>query len=420
MPPRIDWDNPHILRAGTTVRMETSPPDPNDVRADVEAWLGALLQSEHISLLVGNGLTTGIANCAGASAATLGATDFDCTLSAEVDAAAGRVAARIGRAEPNIEDQLRAALQLIGGLDVLGDTRADEWRKGVNGALTALAEAVLEAERGIQEAVSGQSEEGVRAAQLLVSFLLSFASRPGARERLHVFTTNYDRLLEYGCDIAGLRPLDRFTGALEPEFRASRLDVDLHYNPPGIRGEPRYLEGVTRISKLHGSLDWRYGDGRLRRVGLPFGASEGHPALPSEPYESMIVYPNPAKEIESVAFPYAELFRDFSAALCRPNSALITYGYGFGDEHINRVVRDMLTIPSTHLLIVSYDDCGGRLPDIVDSLGRSEQVSLMVGDHYASMETLVNEYLPRPAVEGLSARVRERLATGKQTDGPTQ
>jgi hypothetical protein len=27
-----------------------------------------------------------------------------------------------------------------------------------------------------------------------------------------------------------------------------------------------------------------------------------------------------------------------------PNSTLITYGYSFGDEHINRVIRDMLTI----------------------------------------------------------------------------
>jgi hypothetical protein len=415
----IEW-KPHVLRLGTTVREEEAAPEPSEVRADVEAWLGAVIQSEHLSLLLGNGLTSGIAYSAKAKPATLAAIDFDCDLKDEVNAAATEVAKRLGRDEANIEDQLRAALQLIGGLQILEDGRAGTWRDTVDGALTSLAESVLDAERGIVEAVSTATEDGLRAAEVLVSFLLSFASRTGSRERLHIFTTNYDRLMEFGCDLAGLRPLDRFVGALEPVFRASRLDIDLHYNPPGIRGEPRYLEGVARMTKLHGSLDWRFGDGTLRRVGLPFGARAGHPAIASGAYDSMIIYPNPAKEIETVDFPYAELFRDFSAALCRPNSALITYGYGFGDDHINRVIRDMLTIPSTHMLVVSYDDCDGRLPTVIDRLGRSEQISLMVGDHFGSVEQLVDEYLPKPATEGFGARARERLtATAAATGSGT-
>lgn len=420
MPSLIDWDKPHLLRVGTTTRADDSKPDPDEVRTDVEAWLGAILQSEHLSLLVGNGLTMGIAGCAGVGAVSLARTEFDCDLNDEVDSAAASAAARIGRDEPNIEDQLRAALQLVGGLEILGDSRAGDWRDAVDHALKELAGSVLASERGIREAISGSSEEGLRAAEALVSFLLSFASRPGPRERTHIFTTNYDRILEYGCDVAGLRAIDRFAGALEPVFRASRLDVDLHYNPPGIRGEPRYLEGVARMTKLHGSLDWRFDDAALRRVGLPFGAAEGHPAIASEAYESMIIYPNPAKEIETVDFPYAELFRDFSASLCRPNSALVTYGYGFGDDHINRVIRDMLTIPSTHLLIASYDDCGGRLSSLIDSLGRPEQVSFLIGDHYASIDSLVGEYLPQPAVEGLGARVRERLSSAARVESPLE
>ncbi len=73
---------------------------------------------------------------------------------------------------------------------------------------------------------------------------MSFASRVGTRERLEIFTTNYDRLIEAGSELAGLRLLDRFVGCLTPPiFRSSRLNIDMHYNPPGIRGEPRYLEG---------------------------------------------------------------------------------------------------------------------------------------------------------------------------------
>ena len=79
----------------------------------------------------------------------------------------------------------------------------------------------------------------------LVSFLMSFSSRTATRDRLHIFTTNYDRIIETGAEIAGLRLIDRFVGTIAPIFRSSRLEVDYHYNPPGIRGEPRYLEGVA-------------------------------------------------------------------------------------------------------------------------------------------------------------------------------
>ena len=39
-------------------------------------------------------------------------------------------------------------------------------------------------------------------------------------------------------------------------------------------------------------------------------------------------YPNAAKDKETTEYPYVELFRDFAAAICRPNSTLVTYGYG--------------------------------------------------------------------------------------------
>ena len=66
-----------------------------------------------------------------------------------------------------------------------------------------------------------------------------------------------------------------------------------------------------------------------------------------------MIYPNAAKDRETADYPYVELFRDLAVAVCRPNSTLVTYGYGFGDEHVNRVIRDMLTIPSTHLVVIS-------------------------------------------------------------------
>jgi hypothetical protein len=108
-----------------------------------------------------------------------------------------------------------------------------------------------------------------------------------------------------------------------------------------------------------------------------------------------MIYPNPAKDIETLQYPYAELFRDFSAALCRPNSALVTYGYGFGDDHINRVIADMLTIPSTHLVILSYDPAQGRIPNFIRIVGRDAQISLLVGKHFGDISNLVNLVAPQ-------------------------
>ena len=198
-------------------------------------------------------------------------------------------------------------------------------------------------------------------------------------------------------------------GFLDPVFRSSRINVDMHYNPPGIRGEPRYLEGVVKLTKLHGSIDWRSQAGKIKRIGLSFGPSESHPEIPTKPFDSLLVYPNPAKDIETSQYPYADLFRDFSASLCRPNSALVCYGYGFGDDHINRVIQDMLTIPSTHVVIISYSDIGNRISRFCDRNGTSAQVSLLLGNHFGDLQTLVDEYLPKPSIDRISIRRNDLL-----------
>ena len=229
-----------------------------------------------------------------------------------------------------------------------------------------------------------------------------------------MFTTNYDRLIEAGADAAGLRLVDRFVGSLAPAFRSSRLDVDLHYNPPGIRGEPRYLEGVARFTKLHGSIDWIDNEGAIRRIGLPFGANATEPYIGASGSSdadafNLMIYPNASKDLETSSFPYVELFRDFAAAICRPNSTLITYGYSFGDDHINRVIEDMLTIPSAHLVIISYDDPLGRILDTYRSLGRHVQISLLIGNHLGDLRTLVDHYLPKSAIDRTTYRMAEIL-----------
>jgi hypothetical protein len=382
-----------------------------ELREHIEPWLTSLFQSEHLSLLAGSGLTHAVHFLAAGKSAT-GMEKISLTAHPEsISTAAEKSAKQAGRRQGNVEDQLRVANELLRGLEILEDATADTLRKELEEGMKAFSESILKSEAGIATAPDDQLE---RAFTALVTFLMSFASRTGTRDRLSIFTTNYDRLIEAGAELTGLHLLDRFLGNLMPIFRSSRLDLDMHYNPPGIRGEPRYLEGVARFIKLHGSVDWVQSGKDIRRIGLPFGASTVDPYLQAPGLggataHKLMIYPNAAKDRETADYPYVELFRDLAAAVCRPNSTLVTYGYSFGDEHINRVIRDMLTIPSTHLVVIAYDDALGRVMQTYEQIGRPSQISLLIGPALADLTTLTENYLPKAAIDKTTFRMSELL-----------
>lgn len=391
----------------------------SELRTHIEPWLTSLFQSEHLSLLVGSGLTTAVQYAAcGSSNNGMDVGKSFSVFSDNIAQAASNSAIRTGREKANIEDEIRVANELIAGLSILKDNpdfpemgaKLETLSSELNDVLNCFAKNISAIERSIALADPKKREA---AFNKLVMFIMSFASRTGTRDRLNIFTTNYDRLIEAGADVAGLRLIDRFVGALSPVFRSSRLDIDMHYNPPGIRGEPRYLEGVARFTKLHGSLDWINVENDIRRIGLPFGAETLKPFLEiaglSTDFSSLMIYPNSAKDRETAEYPYVELFRDFAASLCRPNSTLVTYGYSFGDDHINRVIRDMLTIPSTHLVAIDYSDSTGRIMKNFEAWGHQSQMSLIIGKDTANIDDLVDYYLPKPSIDRASIRMADIL-----------
>jgi hypothetical protein len=407
---------------GTKCAWHKKPEDnikTDKIRERIEPWLTALFQSEHLSLLIGSGLTLAVGGLAGCSEfPSMGTIVFD-VFTEQIKLAAEQTAENAGRKRFNFEDQIRVANELLrglhhynlpptpGGADL--DKEVAKLEATISTGLSVLAKAILESENKI--ITSAQRAKGF---EYLVNFLMSPASRSGTRDRLQIFTTNYDRIIEAGAEAAGLHLIDRFVGNLAPIFRSSRLNIDMHYNPPGMRGEPRFLEGVARFTKLHGSVDWIYADRDIRRIGLPFGAEDIKPFLSApgmlgvQPL-SLMIYPNASKDRETAAYPYVDLFRDFAAATCRPNSTLITYGYSFGDEHINRMIEDMLTIPSTHLVIISYGDPMGRIMETYERVGRPAQTTLLIGNNLGNLRTLVDQYMPKPAIDRTTFRMAELL-----------
>ena len=381
-------------------------------RSRIEPWLTSLFQSEHLSLLCGSGITNAISYLAEASGGTTMSTTTFTYFKDEINEAAEASANASGREKGNIEDQIRTANDLLRGLKILKkNTEATGLETELNTVIANFAKSILLTENAIAIADDDKRENAYSA---LVNFLLSFAGRTGNRERLNIFTTNYDRLIEIGAELAGVHLMDRFIGTLMPVFRSSRLNLDIHYNPPGIRGEPRYLEGVARLTKLHGSVDWVQNSNEIRRMGLPFGAEDikpylNAPGLKGADALKLMIYPNSAKDRETAEYPYVELFRDFAAAICRPNSTLVTYGYGFGDEHINRVIHDMLTIPSTHLVVISYDDPIGRILKFYYEATHYAQMSVLMGKNLGNITNLAKDYLPKAAIDRATIRMAELL-----------
>ncbi|WP_318345682.1 SIR2 family protein [Flagellimonas baculiformis] len=399
----INWTSQNILKINNEVDcFETDSIDESKIdslRKQIEPWLTAIFQSEHFSLLTGAGLPIGLTFLADVTAQDMGRIEFS-EFKDEIEKWSNESAVAMGRGAANIEDDFRSAIELLQGLKIQGDASSVALEKDINKKLEDFIRNIIKTEKGFFQSAKFNS-----ALRILKSFLISFSSRTATRERTNIFTTNYDRFIELGLDSAGILSIDRFVGKIKPVFRTTKLELDYHYNPPGIRGEPRYVEGVVRYSKLHGSVDWKFEENAIVKLPLQFGIDEKTPLIPDEPKDFSVIYPNSSKGIDTAFFPYSELFRDFSSAICRPNSVVVTYGYGFGDTHINRVIEDMLTLPSTHLVIISFDNASGRIQNFYKKLNPA-QITLIIGNHLGSLQTLVENYLPKAAID----RIQERLA----------
>lgn len=106
---------------------------------------------------------------------------------------------------------------------------------------------------------------------------------------------------------------------------------------------------MLRLAKLHGSINWRSvpsPSGRgTRRVVQRTGAGESE--------DLALIYPTPQKETDVVGHPYADLLRLFGAALGASETAVLCIGYGFADDHINRLIYQALpSNPTLQLVIV--------------------------------------------------------------------
>ena len=134
------------------------PFGPQTLRSRIEPWLTALVQSEHLSLLIGSGLTHAVHGIAkGKELPGMQSIQFG-IFGDEISAEAERVAEAAHRESGNFEDQVRVANELIRGLEIIASKKSDDapehtqissLREGLTKALGSFTASILEGERNI-------------------------------------------------------------------------------------------------------------------------------------------------------------------------------------------------------------------------------------------------------------------------------
>jgi hypothetical protein len=234
-------------------------------------------------------------------------------------------------------------------------------------------------------------------------FLKKVLTRPLNLKRANVFTLNYDTLIEQAADADGIVLIDGFVGTVRRTLRPESFDQDLYFPAETTEGRVHRLERVIHLYKLHGSINWV---GKECDWDNPYGVTATQGEEP--PPESVLVYPTPSKFGDVLGMPYAELFRRFAASVVRRQSTLFVIGYGFGDDHVNAIIRQALAIPSFSLVIV--DPCvpqAGAGPGIVSTLRnqKDRRVWIISGESLGNFVRFVDILLPDLHDEEILGRV---------------
>lgn len=138
---------------------------------------------------------------------------------------------------------------------------------------------------------------------------------------VHIFTTNYDLLLEEALEDSSAPYFDGFVGSRNAFF-------DLG----AVENEKLIVSRWLRLWKIHGSINWR-----LKKS----EGSESVSVIRSDTIEEgqkYLIYPSHLKFDQSRKMPYLALMDRLKDFLLCPSSILFMSGYSFSDDHINDII----------------------------------------------------------------------------------
>ncbi|KAB2662431.1 SIR2 family protein [Brucella tritici] len=157
------------------------------------------------------------------------------------------------------------------------------------------------------------------------NLLRKFSKRSAEKQRVKLFTTNYDLCLEEAGARLGIVFIDGFSHSAEQRFNRDFFQTDIvRRSSSGTKAD--YIDSVFHLYKMHGSVDWRRrSDGAVIRR----AKGEGNELAP------VLIYPRSTKYQEAFEMPYLDMFAAFQSALREPDTTIFIAGFGFADDHIS-------------------------------------------------------------------------------------
>jgi hypothetical protein len=196
-----------------------------------------------------------------------------------------------------------------------------------------------------------------------LAFLAKLVARDSNLGRAHLFTLNYDTLFEQACELLGIQYFDGFTGRADARFDPSVYGLDIYYPGEVSEGRVRRFDKFLHFYKLHGSIHWQLHDAELRARHPDLSPFSGYPLLDAAKKAETLqaaavslpavgILPTANKFAQTLTMPFAHLFRAFQIRLSAPQTFLLVLGYGFGDDHVTRILEAALMNPSLVMLVV--------------------------------------------------------------------
>ena len=247
--------------------------------------------------------------------------------------------------------------------------------------------------------------------ELYESFYRRLVLRDRSLPRPWIFTTNYDLFNERAMDRLGLPYANGFSGVVERRFNPATFRYALAEQLDISNRKWSAVDGFVYLCKLHGSVSWTEDDHGLYPI---------RETWPQTKPSKVMIFPTPAKQNSSLGSPYSDLFREFQSRIVREQSVLITMGFAFGDEHINNIIYQALTVPTFRLIVFAHPDSEG---DIAKLRALKDPRIWIIGGpgsantapaHYFS--TVVEHFLPRQPSDRIDDAVR--LVIQAMTKGP--
>jgi hypothetical protein len=395
-----------VLRGSTPIDLD-----------ELRVQLATLLRLENVSVLLGAGASVG----AGGQTVRQLWNQFVDLHNASAQALVNWQFVQASDIDPN------PATRTVPQIERLGDALEIaylEWMRmaPANPANAQLAQAVSDLKRSVVRASLLQPNFWSNPEDALSNAALSthkgllhklIGSRQPGQGAPWIFTTNYDLAVEWAAEAVGLQVINGFAGLHRRIFSPQMFD--LGFRNVLARGEARFGTYNVYLAKLHGSLTWSEEQNTIFEHAATACIHELRDFVNGGvELRRKMVFPRAAKYMETVGFVLGELLRRFSEMLARPQTAILIAGYGFGDEHINRILLSALQNPT--LQVVAY------LPELdINNIGnnakavqalmsmRSSRITLVGGQPEAYFDQFVS-HLPDPVIfDESSQRLREVL-----------